>query len=69
MEYAKDEVFQVGYRTNLKRLELKEESLIKRLYRGAKRHKLFTAVMIAFFMFSTIYVVMWHGFMKILQNI
>ena len=41
MEYAKDEVFQVGYRTNLKRLELKEESLIKRLYRGAKRHKFY----------------------------
>lgn len=69
MEYAKDEVFQIRYNTKLNRIEIGGESWINRLGKKIKRHKLLTTTIIAFFMFSTINVVMIYSFMKILQNL
>lgn len=69
MEYAKDEVFQVRYNTNLNRLQIGQEKWINRLLRVMKRHKLITTTLIAFITFSIINIIMVYNFMKILQNI
>lgn len=69
MEYAKDEVFQIRYNTNLNRLQIGHERWTNRLLKTMKRHKLITTAIISFFMFSTVNVIMIYNFMKILQNI
>jgi len=69
MEYAKDEVFLVRYNTNFNRLEIEEDSWGKRFYKKIKSHKFLMTTIIAFFMFSTIHMIMLYSFMKILQNI
>ena len=69
MEYANDEIFQIRYNTKLNRLEMRGESWTSRLYKKIKRHKLVSTTIIAFFIFSTINMIMIYNFMKILQNI
>jgi len=69
MEYAKDEVFQIRYNTNLNRLQIGNERWTSRLLKSIKKHKLITTTVIAFVMFSTANIIMIFNFMKILQNI
>lgn len=69
MEYAKDVFFKVRYNTNLNRLQIEKERWTSKLLKKIKNHKLLTTVIIAFFMFSTLNIVMIYSFMKILQNI
>lgn len=69
MEYAKDEVFQIRYNTNLNRLQIGHERWTSRLLKSMKKHKLITTTAIAFFMFSTVNVIMIYNFMKILQSV
>ena len=68
MEYAKDEVFQIRYNTKLNRLEMREESLINRLVKKVKRHKLITIVMVVLVLLTVADVVMISSFAKVLQN-
>lgn len=69
MEYAKDEIFQVRYNTNLNRLQIGQERWTNRLLKAIKKHKLITTTVIAFIMFSTINIIMIYNFIIILQNI
>lgn len=69
MEYAKDEIFQIRYNTNLNRLEIGHQRWTSRMIKTIKRHKLITTVIVAFITFSTINIFMIYNFMKILQNI
>lgn len=69
MEYAKDVFFKVRYNTNLNRLQIEKERWTSKLLKKIRNHKLLTTIIIAFFMFSTLNIVMIYSFMKILQNI
>ena len=69
MEYAKDEILEMGYCTKLNRIESKDEPWISSFSKRVKRHKLLSCVVIAFFMFTSMNLVMLYSFMKILQNI
>ena len=69
MEYAKDEIFQIRYNTELNRLQMKGEGWTSKLSKMIKRHKLLTTTVIAFGLFSTINIIMIYSFMNILQNV
>ena len=69
MEYTKDVFFKVRYNTNLNRLQIEKERWTSKLLKKIRDHKLLTTAIIAFFMFSTLNIVMIYSFMKILQNI
>ena len=69
MEYAKDEIFQVRYNTNLNRMQIGQERWTNRLLKAIKKHKLITTTVIAFIMFSIINIIMIYNFIIILQNI
>lgn len=69
MEYAKDEIFQIRYNTNLNRLQIGNDRLISRILKTIKNHKLISTAIIAFIMFSTVNIIMIFNFMKILQTI
>lgn len=69
MDYAKDEIFQIRYNTNLNRLQIGHERWTSRLLKNIKRHKLFTTSVVALLTFSTANVIMIYKFMKILQNV
>ena len=68
MDIAKEKMFEVRYDTKLDRLVLKEEKLVSKIIRPIKKHRLITAVGIAFVMFSCVNFAMIYSFMKILQN-
>lgn len=69
MEYAKDEVFQIGYCTKLNRLERKDESWMSIFCQSMKRHKLLAATVVTFLVLASMNTVMLVSFMRILQNI
>ena len=69
MEYAKDDVFQIRYNTNLNRLQIGQERWTSRLLKTMKKHRLITTTVIAFIMFSIANIIMIYNFMRILQNI
>lgn len=69
MEYTKDVFFKVRYNTNLNRLQIEKERWTSKLLKKIRTHKLLTTAIIAFFVFSTLNIVMIYSFMKILQNI
>lgn len=69
MEYAKDDIFQIRYSTNLNRLQIGHERWTSRLLKTIKRHKLISTTIIALIVFSTANVIMIYNFMKILQNV
>lgn len=69
MEYAKDEIFQIRYNTTLDRLEMKPKRWTSRIKNKMKQHKLLTATLMAFVLFSIINVVMIYNFVNILQNV
>lgn len=68
MEYAKDEVFQIRYNTNLNRLQIGSDRWTSRLLKTVRRHKLITTVVVSLIIFSVANVIMIYNFMKILQN-
>lgn len=68
MEYAKDEVFQIRYNTNLNRLQIGSDRWTSRLLKTVRRHKLITTVIITLMIFGVANVIMIYNFMKILQN-
>ncbi len=68
MEYAKDEVFQIRYNTNLNRLQIGSDRWTSRLLKTVRRHKLITTVIISLMIFGAANVIMIYNFMKILQN-
>ena len=69
MEYAKDEVFQIRYNTNLNRLQIGSDRWTSRLLKTVRRHKLITTVIISLMIFGAANVIMIYNFMKIMQNI
>ena len=68
MEYAKDEVFQIRYNTNLNRLQIGSDRWTSRLLKTVRRHKLITTVIISLMIFGAANVIMIYNFMKILDN-
>lgn len=69
MEFAKERLFEVKYDTKLDRLVIKKETIISKIRRTIKRHKLITMASIALAVFSFLNFAMIYNFMKILQNI
>lgn len=69
MEYAKDEIFQIRYNSNLNRLQIGHQSWTSRLLKTIKRHKFISTVMMAFIIFSIANAIMIFNFMEILKNI
>ena len=68
MEYANDEIFKIKYNTRVDRLQMKHESWTSRFYKKIKEHKFLSMIVLAFFLFSSINVIIITNFMKLLQN-
>ena len=68
MEYAKDEVFQIRYNTNLNRLQIGSDRWTSRLLKTVRRHKLITTVIISLMIFGAANVIMIYNFMKICKS-
>ena len=69
MEITKEKWFEVKYNTKLDRLVIRKQSLISKIFRKIKAHKLITTTLIAFIVFSILNIVMIYSFLEILQNI
>ncbi|MCI8759721.1 MAG: hypothetical protein HFJ34_01115 [Clostridia bacterium] len=69
MEYAKDEIFQIRYHTDLNRLEMRKDNWTSRLGKRMKRHKLLTVAIVSLCVFATVNIIMIGSFMRILQNL
>lgn len=69
MEYAKDEIFQIRYNTDMKRLEMKKDNWTSRAGKRMKRHKLITVTIVSLCVFATVNIIMIASFMRILQNL
>lgn len=69
MEIAKEKWFEVKYNTKLDRLVIRKQSLISKIFRKIKAHKLIATTLIAFIVFSILNIVMIYSFLEILQNI
>ena len=67
MEYAKDEIFNIRYNSNLDKLELRPKKWTSRLEKAIKKHKLITGTIIAFSMLSIFNFVLIYNFMNILR--
>lgn len=69
MEYTKDVFFKIRYNSDLNKLKIEKERWTSRLTKTIKNHKLLTTTIVAFFMFSTLNIIMIYSFMKVLTNI
>ena len=69
MEYAKDEIFQIKYNTNLSRIYPQKENWIYKIYRKLKQHKLLTTILITLLIFFITNIIMINSFMKILVTV
>lgn len=69
MEYTKDVFFKIRYNSDLNKLQIEKERWTSRLTKTIKNHKLLTTTIVAFFMFSTLNIIMIYSFMKVLTNI
>ena len=69
MEIAKERWYEVKYNTKLDRLVIRKQSLISKLLRKIKAHKLITTTFIAFIIFSILNIAMIYSFLEILENI
>lgn len=69
MEYAKDEIFQIRYNSQLNRLELGHERIMKRAIKKIKKNKLLSTIIFSFILFSIINVIMIYNFLYILQKL
>ena len=69
MEYTKDVFFKIRYNSDLNKLQIEKERWTSRLTKTIKNHKLLTTTIVAFFMFSTLNMIMIYSFMKVLTNI
>ena len=68
MEYAKDEIFQIRYNTELNRLQMKGEKWTSKFYKKIVRHKFLFTIIATLIIFSTINIIMIKSFMQILCN-
>ena len=68
MEYTKDVFLKIKYNSDLNKLQIEKERWTSRLTKTIKNHKLLTTI-VAFFMFSTLNIIMIYSFMKVLTNI
>ena len=69
MKYTKDVFFKIRYNSDLNKLQIEKERWTSRLTKTIKNHKLLTTTIVAFFMFSTLNIIMIYSFMKVLTNI
>ena len=69
MEYTKDVFLKIKYNSDLNKLQIERERWTSRLTKTIKNHKLLTTTIVAFFMFSTLNIIMIYSFMKVLTNI
>ncbi len=69
MEYAKDEIFQISYHTDLNRLQMRRDNWTSRIGKRIKRHKLLTVAIVSLCVFATVNIIMIGSFMRILQNL
>ena len=69
MEYTKDVFLKIKYNSDLNKLQIEKERWTSRLTKTIKNHKLLTTTIVAFFMFSTLNIIMIYSFMKVLTNI
>ena len=69
MEYAKDEIFQIRYNTELNRLQIKKERWTSKIYKKIKMHKLFTTAIVLFFIMSSINIFMINRFMTLYNSL
>ena len=58
----------IRYNTNLDRLQIGKNRVVKRLVKTVKNHKIISMAVISLIIFSTVNMVMIYQFMKILQN-
>ena len=58
----------IRYNTNLDRLQIGKNMVVKRLVKTVKNHKIISMAVISLIIFSTVNMVMIYKFMKILQN-
>lgn len=64
-----ENIFNVKYNSKLDRLEIPSKNVKFRLLKFLKNHKLFSTILISFFIFSGINFYLIFSFMKILENI
>ena len=68
MENVNKENNKIRYNTNLDRLQIGKNMVVKRLVKTVKNHKIISMAVISLIIFSTVNMVMIYKFMKILQN-
>lgn len=68
MEFAKDEIFNIRYNTELNRLEKAKKNKTSRLVNAMKKHKLISMCITTLIVFSCLNFFLIYNFMKILQN-
>ena len=69
MEYAKEEFFKINYDTKLKKLEIGQEGIIKKITRKVKEHKFLSMSILTLIIFSTVNLVMIYSFIELFQNL
>ena len=69
MEYAKDEVFQIKYNTNLNRIYPKKGNWLYKTYKKLQQHKLLTTIVITLLIFFITNIIMINSFMKLLVTV
>lgn len=69
METTKEEIFKITYNEKLDKLQIQNHSVLKKIAKNIKRHKIITTSIIALITFSMINTIMIYNFMQILQRI
>ena len=69
MEYAKEEFLKINYSTQLKKLEIGQEGIIKKVIRKIKEHKFLSMSILTLIIFSVVNVFMIYSFIKLFQNL
>ncbi len=69
MEYAKEDVFKIRYNETSEKSKSCEENWTSKLKGKIRNHKLFSTIVLALLIFSTINIIMIYNFMNVLQKI
>ena len=69
MIYANDDIFNVGYNSELDRLEVKKRKITNKIMTTLKRNKIMTTLIILFATFSFMNCMLIYTFMQMLKNI
>ena len=64
-----EDVFNVKYNTELDKLEIKKEGMIKKIFKFINKHKFISTMFISLLVFSAINFYLIYSFMKILENV